>query len=76
MSDMGQIPPQEVKQIRVKLGTGKEWPYPVEVIRSMLETMSAECPELVGQHLAMAYTGYRLTLSGRASRKSSSRAST
>jgi hypothetical protein len=76
MTDMGQIPPQEVKQIRLKLGTGKEWPYPVEVLKSMLETLSAEHPELVGQHLAMAYTGYRLQLASSRGRKSNSHAST
>lgn len=57
MTDMTAPPPQEVRQIKVKLGTGKEWPYPVEVIKTLLESMSAENPSLVGRHLQGALMG-------------------
>lgn len=48
---------REPRTIRVKLGTGREWSAPVEVITAMLASMSAENPALVGRHLQGALMG-------------------
>jgi hypothetical protein len=41
----------------VKLGTGREWSAPTEVITAMLASMSAENPVFVGRHLQGALMG-------------------
>jgi hypothetical protein len=48
---------KEPKTIRVRLGTGPEWPCPVEIVKAMLESLSAANPKLVGQHLQAALMG-------------------
>lgn len=64
---------KEPRTISVKLGTGQPWNAPVEVIRAMLATMSAENPGFVGKHLQGALMGDMPTGRGR---KSSSHSQT
>ena len=48
---------KDAKVVRVKLNTGREWSAPVEVVRTMLESMSRENPSFVGRHLQGALMG-------------------
>jgi hypothetical protein len=48
---------KEPRTIRVKLGTGREWSAPVEVITAMLASMSVDNPSFVGRHLQAALMG-------------------
>ena len=48
---------KDAKVVRVKLGTGREWSAPVDIVRAMLESMSRENPDFVGRHLQGALMG-------------------
>jgi len=48
---------REPKTIKIKLGTGPQWNAPVDLIRAMLESMSADNPAFVGRHLQAAFMG-------------------
>jgi hypothetical protein len=58
---------KEPRTISVKLGTGQPWNAPVEVIRTMLASMSEENPGFVGRHLQGALMGEMPAKTGRKS---------